>query len=125
MVTTRRPMDGEAGTPFEPAPPGRSPLYRAWISIALVPVFFLGAFAVAYGIYAVTGHDPSTGATPPRWVDVAAGLGALAVLLVPCVAGVLFGRQAARAGAPAGRVPEVLAALLALGSVALVVLGTA
>ena len=60
-----------------------------------------GAFAAAQGVYAVTGHDPSTGASPPLWADLAAGIPSLAILLTPCVAGVVHGRRAMRpASAP-------------------------
>jgi hypothetical protein len=97
-------------------------LARAWISIALVPVFFMVSFAAAQGIYAWTGYDPSAGAIPPLWADLAAGLPALAILLVPCVAGVFYGVRAIRAGVRAGLVPAVLAALLGVGAGLLVVL---
>lgn len=109
--------------PATPAPsPAPTPLARAWISVAVIPVFFFAAFAVAQGIYALTGHDPSTGATPPLWADLAAGIPALAVVLIPCVAAVVYGLRAARAHVRAGLVPAVVAALAAVGAVLLVVL---
>ena len=83
----------------------------AHTSVALVPVFFFLAFAAAQGIYAVTGHDPSTGASPPLWADLAAGIPFLAILLTPCVAGVVLGRRAVRAGVRAGCVAVVLTAV--------------
>ena len=98
-----------------------TPLGRAWISIALVPVFFFLSFLVQTGIYALTGHDPSTGDVPPLWADLAAGLPGLAILLVPCVAGVVCGWRAVRSGVRAGLVPAVLAALLGVGAVVLTV----
>ena len=99
----------------------RTPLARAWTSIALIPVFFYLSFAVQTGIYVLTGHDPSTGDVPPLWANLAAGLPGLAILLVPCIAGVVHGRRAAGAGVRAGLVPAVLAALLAIGAVVLTV----
>ena len=103
-------------------PQTQTPLVRAWISLALIPVFFFVSFAVAQGIYALTGYDPSAGATPPLWADLAAGLPALAILLVPCVAGVVYGLRAARSGVRAGLVPAVLATLLGVGAALLVFL---
>ena len=100
----------------------QSPMTRAWISIALVPVFFIAAFAASQGIYALTGYDPSAGTTPPLWADLGAGLPGLAILLIPCIAGVVYGRRAARAGVRAGLVPAAIAALLGIGAVLLVVL---
>lgn len=67
---------------------------RAWISVALVPVFLFLSFLVQTGIYALTGHDPGTGDVPPLWASLAAGLPGLAILLVPCIAGVVHGRRA-------------------------------
>lgn len=102
--------------------PSQTPLAGAWISIALVPVFFIAAFAASQGIYAMTGYDPSAGATPPLWADLAAGLPGLGILLIPCVAGVVYGRRSARVGVRAGLVPAAIAALLGVGAVLLVVL---
>jgi hypothetical protein len=99
-----------------------SPLVQAWIWVVLVPVFFLAAFAAAQGIYALTGYDPSAGATAPRWADLAAALPFLAILLIPCIAGVVYGRRAARAGVRAGLAPAAVAALLGVGALLLVVL---
>ncbi len=103
-------------------PRDRTPLARAWISIALVPVFFFIAFAAAQGIYALTGYDPSAGATPPLWADVVAGVPALLILCLPCAGAVVYGLRASREGARAGLVPAVLGALVAVGGVLLVVL---
>jgi hypothetical protein len=94
----------------------QTPLARAWISLAFIPVFFFVSFAAAQGIYALTGYDPSTGVTPPLWADLVAGLPALAILLIPCVAGVVYGLRAARAGVRAGLVPAVLGVLLGIGA---------
>lgn len=94
-----------------------SALTRAWVSIVLVPVFFFLAFAAAQGIYVLTGYDPSAGANPPLWADLAAGLPALAILLVPCVAGVVYG---VRAHSRAGSLAAFVAGVLGLGAVVLV-----
>ena len=100
----------------------QSQLARAWIWIGLVPVFFFAAFAAAQGIYALTGYDPSAGATPPLWADLAAGLPFLAIVLIPCVRAFVYGRRAARAGVRAGLAPAAVAVLLGVGAVLLVIL---
>ena len=112
--TTHRPRVGR-----DPRRP--RPLTSAWLSVALAPVCFFLAFAAGQGVYAVTGHDPSTGASPPLWADLAAGIPSLAILLTPCVAGVVHGRRAMRAGVRAGLVPAVLAALIGVAAVVLTV----
>ncbi len=122
MASTTHTTSSSSNAADEQGPRTRSPLARAWISIALVPAFFVVAFAAAQVIYAQTGYDPSAGANPPLWADLAAGLPALAILLVPCVAGVFYGVRAIRAGVRAGLVPAVLAALLGVGAGLLVVL---
>lgn len=113
------------GAPDTEESRARTSLVRAWVSVALVPIFFLVAFAAAAGVYALTGYDPSAGATPPFWADLAAGLVSLAILLGICAVGVLHGLRAARHGRRAGLVPAGIAALLGIGSVALVVLNWA
>ncbi len=97
-----------------------APLVWAWVCVLVVPLFFFFSFAAAQGIYAVVGHDPSTGDVPPLWANLAAALPALAIALVPCVAGVVFGRRATRAGHRAGLIPEALAVLLGFGMAVLV-----
>jgi hypothetical protein len=85
-------------------------------------VFFFVAFAAAQGIYALTGYDPSAGATPPLWADLVAGIPALLIRFLPCAGAVVYGLRAWREGARAGLVPVVLGALVAVGGVLLVVL---
>jgi len=122
MASTTHTTNSSSNAADGQGPRARSPLARAWISLALVPAFFIAAFAVAQVIYAQTGYDPSAGANPPLWADLAAGLPALAILLTPCVAGVVYGVRATRAGVRAGLVPAVLAALLGVGAALLVFL---
>lgn len=106
--------------PVGPGPRTQTPLVRAWVSVALVPVFFFLSFAAQEGIYALTGYDPSTG-TAPLWANLAAGLPGLAIVLIPCIAGVVYGGRAVRTGVRAGLVPAVLAALLGVAAVVLTV----
>ena len=124
MVKTTDTTDSSSDASIGQGARTQTPLARAWISIALVPVFFLAALAASQGIYGLTGYDPSAGATPPLWADLAAGLPSLAILLIPCTAGVIYGRRAARAGVRAGLVPAAIAALLGVGAVLLVVLNS-
>ena len=99
-------------------PRAQTLLALAWVFVALVPFFFFVSFAAQEGIYALTGYDSSPG-TAPLWATLAAGLPGLAILLIPCVAGVVYGRRATRTGVRAGLVPEVFAALLGVGAVVL------
>lgn len=122
MVNTTDRADSSSHASIGQGPRSQTPLARAWISIALVPVFFFASFAASQGIYTLTGYDPSAGATPPLWADLAAGLPGLAILLIPCIGGVVYGRRAARAGVHAGLVPAAIAALLGVGAVVMVVL---
>jgi hypothetical protein len=122
MVNTSGPTSPSSSNSTGGGPRDQTPLARAWISIALVPVFFFVAFAAAQGIYALTGYDPSAGATPPLWADLAAGIPALLILFLPCAGAVVYGLRASREGARAGLVPVVLGALVAVGGVLLVVL---
>lgn len=119
MVTSTDPTSSHHA-PTDGRPPTRSVLTRAWICIALVPVCFVVSFVVQTVIYALTGYDPGSGAVP-LWASLAAGLPGLAVLLLPCVAGVVYGVRAVREGVRSGAVPAALAALLGLGAVALTV----
>ena len=130
LYPDEKPLPHGPGTPGTSTPDteesrARTSLIRAWVSIALVPVFFLVAFAAASGVYALTGYDPSAGATPPFWADLAAGLVSSAILVGICIVGVVHGLRAARHGRRAGLVPAGIAALLGIGSVLLVVLNWA
>ncbi|GAA2747207.1 hypothetical protein GCM10009868_35740 [Terrabacter aerolatus] len=122
MVDTSGPATPPGVPSAGEAPREPRPLTRAWISVALVPVFFLVAFAAAQGIYALTGYDPSAGATPPLWADLVAGVPALLILFLPCAGAVVYGRRAVREGARSGFVPMVLGAIVAVGGIVLVAL---
>ncbi len=122
MATTTSSTSSTGSAPVDQGPPTRKALGRAWTSIALIPIFFMVSFAAQTGIYVLIGHDPSTGEVPPLWATLAAGIPGLGILLVPCIAGVVYGRRAAvREGVRAGLVPAVLAALVGVGAVVLTV----
>jgi hypothetical protein len=120
MVSTSRPSDPTSHPSAGLGPRPQPPLVRSWISLALVPVFFAISFVAQEGIYALTGYDPSTG-DAPLWADLVAGLPGLAILLIPCVSAVVYGRRATREGVRTGLVPEVLGVLLGVGAVVLTV----
>lgn len=93
---------------------GRSTnLTRAWIAVALIPVAFILAFVIGEGLYALLGYQPEDG-TEPLWVALVAGVPAIAVFLVPCVAAVIYGNRGRLEGYRAALVPLVIGAALGL-----------
>ncbi|HEV7204151.1 MAG TPA: hypothetical protein VGN18_06040 [Jatrophihabitans sp.] len=97
--------------PTTSAPRSATPwLGRAWTAVALVPVFFLIAFAVGEIMYAVLGYQPEN-ADAPTWAVVVALGPTLVVALTPCLAAMLFGHRATRAGDRRGLVPLALGAI--------------
>ena len=95
-------------------------LRRAWVSVALVPLFFLIAFAVGEGIYALMGYKPEDADAPVPAVVVVSAL-VVAVVVIPCVAAVHFGRRAVKGGDRRGVYPAVVGAVAAVGWVTLTV----
>lgn len=93
---------------------------RAWVGVALVPVFFLVAFAVGEGMYALLGYKPENADAPVWAVAVVSALVVL-VVLIPCVVAVHFGRRAVKAGDRRGMLPAVLAAVAGAGIVVLTI----
>ncbi|MGZ4591832.1 MAG: hypothetical protein ACXV4A_14905 [Actinomycetes bacterium] len=89
-------------------------LGRAWLAVAVIPVFFIPALAVAYALYDVMGYQPEND-NAPFWVDLVCSIPAIAVFLAPCAAAVLYGRRATRDGDRRGLVPLVIGALVGLG----------
>ena len=88
-------------------------LARAWISVALIPVAFVVAFAVSEGLYGLLGYKPEE-ATEPLWVALVAGIPAVLLFLAPCVAAVLYGNRARTQGHRSGWVPLAVGAGLGL-----------
>ena len=91
---------------------GRS-VTRAWISLALVPLFLILAMAVGEGLYALFGYQPEN-ADAPFWVNFAASVPALLVMLVPSVTAGFYGWRAYQVGDRRAVVPAVLAILIGL-----------
>lgn len=102
---------GQRPTQTSPAGIWRS---RAWIAVALIPVFFILAFAVGQVLYSLMGYLPEE-AGIPLWVDLVATIPTMAVFLVPCAAAVLYGRRANSVGDRRGLVPLCIGALAGLG----------
>lgn len=113
MATSTSPV--EHGRP--PRPPGDL-LGRAWLAVALIPAFFLLAFALGYVLYDLLGYKPEDN-DAPLWVDLMAAIPVLAVSLVPCAGAVAYGRRAERAGDRRGRVPLAIGVLTGLALVVL------
>ena len=96
------------------APPQRSarigswtwadPVVRAWVFVALIPVFALLAFFAAAGAYTLMGYHVSV-ADAPLWVDRLTGLAAFATVAVPCVLAVRYGNRARRGADRRGITP--------------------
>jgi hypothetical protein len=106
-----------------PEPTGRDTilwLRRAWASVALVPMFFFIAFAVGESIYALLGYMPEN-ADAPVWVVVVASALVVAVVLIPSVAAVYFGRRAIKTGDRRGMYPAVIGAVAGVGWVVLTI----
>lgn len=95
---------------------------RAWAAVALVPVFFLLAFALGYVVYDLFGYQPEND-DAPIWVDLVCTVAILAVSLVPCVGAVLLGRRAVRAGDRRGLFPAGVGALAWFGLTVLSIVG--
>ncbi len=105
----------------EPAAPDSAPwLRRAWVSVALIPVFFFIAFAAGEGIYALMGYRPEN-ADAPVWAVVVASALVVLVVVIPCVAAVYFGRRSIRAGSRRGVYPAVVGAVAGVGWLALTI----
>ena len=102
MSTTRH-VHGPANRAA--APPQRSarigswtwadPVVRAWVFVALIPVFALLAFLAAAGAYTLMGYEVGVD-DAPVWVDRLTGLAAFATFAVPCALAVRYGNQARR-----------------------------
>lgn len=108
-------------TPRDASRDGRS-VTRAWISLAVIPLFLILAMAVGEGLYALFGYEPSEA---PFWPNLAASIPALLVMLVPTVTAVFYGWRAHQVGDRRAIVPAVLALLIGLWFTVLTVIGLA
>lgn len=87
---------------------------RAWLSLLLYPVSFVGAFLVGEGLAALLGYPVGEDGTTPFWVVLAAAGPALLVFAVPGILAVLFGRRAMRLGKRTALAPAVVGAAIAV-----------
>ena len=102
---------------------GRS-VTRAWISVAVIPVFLILAMAVGEGLYALFGYQPEN-ADAPFVVNLVASVPALVVMLVPVLTAVYYGRRALQVGDRRAIVPAALAALVGVWFTVLTIVGLA
>jgi hypothetical protein len=109
--------------PVRDASGSGSPTARAWISVAVIPVFFVAAAILVSILYAVFGYTPENAAAP-LWVDLVVAVAAVVVLLVPCVAAVLYGGRANRLGDRRGLIPFGIGAIAGVGLTVLTIVGT-
>jgi hypothetical protein len=86
---------------------------RAWISVALIPVFLFVSVVLTLFLYEWFGYKPEN-ADAPLWVELVTTVAAIAVFLVPCVAAVLYGGQAHRAGDRKALLPMGIGAVAGL-----------
>ena len=113
MRVTGSTTEHSAATPPERShAPGA--LARAWVAIVLIPVFFFIAIGVGEGVISLLGYTAGAG-NNPIWVSLASDLAAIAVVLLPCLAAVIFGRRAYKAGDRRGLFPAVLGTVAGLG----------
>lgn len=119
MRTTESPPEHPAAPPPDrPRAPGT--VTRAWVAIALIPVFFFIAMAVGEGLTSLLGY-PAGGATP-TWVTVVTDVAATVTVLLPCLAAVFFGRRAYKTGDRRGLLPAVLGVGASLGWLVLTII---
>ena len=119
MKVTESPTEPPAATPPEQSR-ARGALGWAWAAVALIPVFFLIAIGVGEGVISLLGYTAGE-VNNPIWATVVTDLAAIAVVLLPCLAAVIFGRRAYKAGNRWGLFPAVLGTVAGLGSLILTI----
>ncbi len=113
MRVTESPTEHSASTPPErPRAPGA--LGWAWAAVVLIPVFFFIAIGVGEGVISLLGYTAGE-VNNPIWATLVTDLAALAVVLLPCLAAVILGRRAYKAGNRHGLFPVVLGTVAGLG----------
>jgi hypothetical protein len=113
MRTAESPAEHPAAPPPDrPHAPGA--LARAWVAVVLIPVFFIIALGVGEGVISLLGYTAGTG-NNPIWVTLVSDLAALAVVLLPCLAAVIFGKRVYKAGDRRGLFPAILGIVAGLG----------
>lgn len=105
--------------PVDAPRPSDPSFVRSWVAVALMPVFAVLSFAA--GVVTLSALGYSSGGYEPLWVAVIVALVATAILLVPCVAAVFFGRRARQAGVRSASVPIIIGAFVGAAGVVLTV----
>jgi hypothetical protein len=98
-------------------------LLSAWVFVILVPAAVLPAVLVGEAITALLGYGLTHEQPMPLAAELAVGLPALAVAVLPGLAATVFGLRARRAGHRAGILPAAIGALSVLYWVVLTVVG--
>ncbi len=96
-----------------------SSLGRAWAAIVLIPVFAILSFAA--GVVTLSAFGYSSGGDEPLWVNLVVSIIAMTVLLLPCVAAVLYGRRARRAGVRGAVAPMAIGAVVGAAGIVLTI----
>ncbi|GAA1477544.1 hypothetical protein GCM10009623_19900 [Nocardioides aestuarii] len=89
-------------------PTGARHVRRAWLSLALLPVALVAAFAVGEGLVTLLGAEPHGAEAAPLWVVLLAFPPAFLLLSVPAALAWHQARLAAAEGDRRGRVPAVI-----------------
>ena len=104
MTTTRQTAQRQSSGPW---------IFRSWISVALIPVFFLTAMMAGYLIYGLFGYSAEQ-MDAPAWLELLVGVVALTLFLIPCAGAVFYGRIAHKAGDRRGLIPLVIGGALGI-----------
>lgn len=94
----------------------RRNLGLAWISVAILPLAFVGAMFIGDGLLTAQGYQ-SGDSDIPVGVALRAGVPAVLVLITPALCAVVFGLRARRLGRRAGAIPALVGLVVAAISV--------
>jgi hypothetical protein len=86
---------------------------RAWWSVVLFVPTLVAAFVTGEGLLAAMGHSDDQ--SPPAGTALMAALPAILVFALPTLLVWHFGRRAERHGHPEGRIPVIVAVVIAGG----------
>ena len=83
------------------------PVVRAWVCVALIPVFAPLAYGAAVGVYSLLGYQVGVDDAPP-WADRLTGLAGFVTLALPCALAIRYGNEARRGADRRGLMPLAL-----------------
>lgn len=98
----------------ETDPSARKSVLWAGLSMLLLVPAFVAAFLVGEGLISAYGYEVSGAERPPLWAGVVATAAAIAVFALPLWPVAYFARRAVAAGAPSGRFPLIITAVVVL-----------